>query len=1065
MPGIELALAQSRETHDEVARLLSRPAAFTRALENHPGPLERALAKHVDSGRTEEVADLLAVHATGGVVVLPELSARTARALGRPVEAARAILSLGGEEGAVARHATAATWALEGGDAALAAHALDGIARADYDDEVRAVCEQLAQVSVALAAQLFMRLAESPVAKDTDVGHALNAAQAQSDDFLAAEVGGWRVRQAPRDYRAWPLVSRGGILARTFFSRALAVEQRGDLEELNDREAGLIHGHREGSAQQATPELQSDPLWRARHFRGERKARAWRDLGEAATEQKRHVDAARLLARGGVSLQSAPIEVRLVADPALGTPRERASALAAALSNIADDKRAAPLKGALGELDARGYCGARHRVPLRANLAPVAAFADAVTRGEDVDPRALLDAPLNADARTTLAALFQSMGHEGLAMCLDARVAKRPSLGLSEIAERASAAAADGRALEAAGLLRLRISQTGVTPGAELQLREWARAAGRLELVAESLGREALVQTDEDRRVELLLERGALSLERLNRADDACRCAARAAKSGLRESDVGQLWIKAAERAADDDQLALALAFAEKSADGPARVGLVMRRAALLRRHGDPAAALVALDASLNAVPGSPELLAERAFALEALGENSAAAAAFVKAGGAQADKNRRFELRQRGAALFVELSDPDRAITALLRSAEEGDDGALVSAEEIARDAEAPALLEAVLALRLPRTDDAEIVRTLSLERARLLADHLNDRAGAIALLEQQAVDDERDIGARFALAEWYLADRRMLDAALAYESAASIEGIPDAARGPAAKEAAGLLSVIGDLDRAGPLADLAIRCGTVDDSVLSVARAHHQAREDFARVDELLELQLNLTDDNQAAAHVWMERARIRQQQLDDTMSARQALHRVLEFCPDHTEALDAMRVDADQHASWGALRAALSRAAEHSDDPAARAKWLIEISNLDLVRFEDLRAAEASIARALETRPKDPALLLQRAKIQVAGGQLTGLPALIAEAEAAGARNIPGDLQLVRGDALFDRWRPHGCAGGLRSGDRRSGELREGLRPARRPRRYPAQKGGGLGACTRVGHRQRA
>ncbi|HEY1098185.1 MAG TPA: hypothetical protein VGF99_04625, partial [Myxococcota bacterium] len=382
---------------------------------------------------------------------------------------------------------------------------------------------------------------------------------------------------------------------------------------------------------------------------------------------------------------------------------------------------------------------------------------------------------------------------------------------------------------------------------------------------------------------------------------------------------------------------------------------------------------------------------------------------------GAALAADERRQWRHRAAELLTRIvEDGDRSVTLAIEALcasfiDDNDLAALDEAEALARARAPRAPLAKVLELRLREIEDVNARRDLVLEHARLLHD-LDDGMGAIAMLEAQAVADPVDLGARLALAGWYLEGRRVLDAALAFESAARISGLPAVAFGPPAREAASLLAALGDLERAGPLADLAVTAGFDDLDVLAVAGAWHRAHDRWSTVDDLLDKELAHVTATRAIAHVWMERAVIRRDRLNDETAAKKALHRVLELVADHPRALQMMRDDAARADTWGALRMALFRAVDVVDDPVRQAGWLREIAQIDADRLDDRKAAQATIERALALAPDDVDSLVLKASLLVKAGQLDGLSAVMEKLERHGKSELPGQLHLVRGDALL-------------------------------------------------------
>jgi tetratricopeptide (TPR) repeat protein len=187
-------------------------------------------------------------------------------------------------------------------------------------------------------------------------------------------------------------------------------------------------------------------------------------------------------------------------------------------------------------------------------------------------------------------------------------------------------------------------------------------------------------------------------------------------------------------------------------------------------------------------------------------------------------------------------------------------------------------------------------------------------------------------------------------------------------------------------------------------------VAEAWHRAEGRFDKVDALLDREIALEPDARKQAHLYLERHNVRRDWLSDMAGAKKMLQAALEIDPGHERALDALRADAQRDGSWGPLRAALFRAAEASPDRPRAVLFLKEIATLDLERFSDPRAAEASIDRALEANPNDPDALLFKARLMVRAGSVDGVPAILERAERAGAKELPGLLNVVRGDGLL-------------------------------------------------------
>lgn len=1041
-----LVIELPRVSVDEAALwlrpLLSRKTILRRLVEAEPQGLSAALGLLVRTGDAAAVAEALGAVAPIGLsaALLSELASALA-VLGRPVDAARALLQAPPRRGSAGQTAArAAGLFAEGEDVRGAVDALLAAPLSEMDEGVISMAREVAKSAGGEGVPLLVRVALA-TADAVDVDAVLALAEQASPD-VALAVAGWYLNNAPLDVRAWRLVAaRGAGAAQQHFAVALA------LRGLAPWPADLVDdGARARRLRQGTLALHVARAWaEARRPRTalqharlgmEQASRrlAWRELAAAAGASGDDVGAARLLARAGVAMSAAPIEVRLAADPLLADPLPRAAAIADALGapELAGAvARRAPLVAAFDALDERGFAGARLRQDVHGARSGIVGQIDGNDLGAGVDPRAvlqLLGRRPSPSLRATAAALLGAAGHEDLAGRVDPRAARaqpvRPSWQTLEA--RALGAASAGRSLEAAGLLRLVAAAVGYSADRERMIQGLAEKAGRLDLAAESLGRMAGHATAAKERAALLRERALLLAGQPDDPRMMQRASANArAASALLPDDVdsARLWLQLAQMRPEADgspepahdlarDLAAALgAVARTTPKASERAECAAARVRLLvDKLGDSSGALLAVEESLLGMPGDKALLQERARTLSALGRHEDAGRAFQQAAAAAQEQLLRKDLRRAAAQAFLAAGRPDDAVEALLASIAEGDLAALAVAEPIARDLAGPRALDAVLELQLKDTREQQKRRVLTLERARLLADKLDDREGATLLLEQQAVEDDGDLGARLALAEWYLLDRRVLDAALAYESAASIPGLPPLSAGAPAREAACILASLGDLERAGPLAQSAVNAGVVDHRVLAVAEAWHRAHGRHAEVDGLLGREIDLEADVRMQATMWMERAELRRDMLNDAAAARKAVHRVLELVPDHEGALAVMRVEGARDGAWGPLRAALFRAVDFTPARSVQIARLQEIASLDAEHFNDLRAAEATIDRALAIDADNAQSLVLKARFLVRAGQIDGVPALIARAEQSGAVELPGLLQLVRGDGLL-------------------------------------------------------
>lgn len=1028
--GAELAGATVQEGAAWLRPLLTRgrilpslvDALGTRTGGEAAEPLAAVLDKLVKSGDGALVADALAALDAEAPLsaTLRAVLASALGALGRPGEAAAVLLAGAASASPEARaHLAreAARLFLEAQDLRMACDALLRLPLALLDDASATLGRDVAERAGGDGALLALRLAVG-TADEAFVDQALRLAAA-APPRVAQAVAAWRLRTAPLDERAWRLAAGGGGPAHEHFASALALRglspwPDGGSDELTRarrlRERTLSPMTLRAWREQRRPR---SALQRARLGDAAERAAAWRELaalaaggGGASAEAggaqiaAAQIAAARLLSRAGVPMSEAPIEVRLAADPALASPAARAGAIADALAvhlssaELSADRgaRRQALVAAFDRLDAQGFAGARLRQDVHGGRAGIVGQMDAADLGAGVDAVAIfrwLGRRPTAGMRATAAALLAAQGEEQLARVVDPRLFSAPPPTTSAALLR-SAAARAATPRERVGLLRLAAAVGGYDADLERAIQEAAEEARLPVILGESLGRMAGATADLALRAGLLRERAAVRAGFSELLPLACQDAAAAHALAPDDADTARLWLQLAEMSDAPREVAKALgAVVRTEPKAKVRDEAAARRVALLvdELH-DEDAALLAVEEALALAPEHAGLLLARGRVLAAMGQERAAAECWLQA-------------------------------------ARSGEAAALALAEPLVRKLDAPELLEPLLVLALGGKLSVDARRDRVLERATLLHDRLGDKMSALAVLEQQALADDQDLAARLTLAGWYAEERRFLDAALAYESASMVADLPPVSRGPAAREAACLLASLGDLERAGPLAEVAVGCGVVDHKVLAVASAWHRAHQRFEAVEQLLESDLALEPSAAGQAAIWLERARLRWDALHDAPGAKKALLRVLELDPGHEGALALLREDAERDGSFGALRAVLFRAAETAEEPARQKRLLLEIAALDLDRFNDSRAAEATLERVLVLDADDADALVLKARLRVKAGEVQGVATLLERAERAGARDLPGILQLVRGEGL------------LLSGERDS--AREALRKA--------------------------
>ena len=1016
-----------------VRRQLGRPAVLRGVVRSANDNAQRrltdtfsALAHADDAAR---VVELLAT-ITPRPFALTTVLADGLVSLGRQREAAEVLLAVaadGAPQRAPLLRATALL--LDVGAFGAAARALTAIAVNDIDADVLVLARDVVNRAardgaMADAARLAVVIGDASGDK-TLIALALGCADAAGGD-TAMSIAAARLRSG--DLRSLALLahhSLEGTTTQGFFGAWHAL--RSGVHSFAGhapRDFAVVAWMADRTRELLAPPLSSAKtvLSRARRGAPEKRAAAWKQLAAemAATDE---LGSARLLVRAGVPMAEAPLEVRLAVDPALAGDAARATAIAAGIGEVDVDRRAVVV-AAFDAAVARGASTARERLRVDGFAArlrgPLQIAVDNAAVGEAVDVhdvvRRLGRHPPRHD-RAQAAALLQLLGHSTLAVAVDPSVQSTAAVHTTDrlLALRT---VDDAAGLTALGALRL--SQlAGPRLDVEQRIEAIARQLDRADLLAESLMRQARLHQARDDRARALVRYAdvvvatdAVAASRAARAAFALDPTIAAAEAMLRAADARD------DAAAINEALSALLQLDSEGHGHVDRITLVRRQAALLaQRMLRPEEALSLLDTQTALTP-TFSLFVDKSELYERLLLQPLDAALALLAGieadgaGLSADDRRRH--RRHAADLLARIvEDGERSVSLAVETLcrafiDDGDLNALDDAEALARSRAPRGPLARVLELRLREIDDINARRELVLEHARLLHG-LDDNMGAIAMLEAQAVADPIDLGARLALATWYLKDRRILDAALAFESAARIPGLPAAGYGPAAREAASLLAGLGDLERAGPLADLAVSGGVDDLEVLTVAEAWHRAHDRWSMVDELLGKELEHLDEPRRMAHVWMERAVVRSVNLADEAAAKTALHRVLELVADHPRALQMMRDDAVRADTWGALRMALFRAVDVVDDIHRQSAWLREIATIDAEHLNDKKAAAATVERALALDPDDVDTLVLKAGLMVKAGQLDGLSAVIDRIEKKGHSELPGQLHLVRGDAL--------------------------------------------------------
>jgi tetratricopeptide (TPR) repeat protein len=646
---------------------------------------------------------------------------------------------------------------------------------------------------------------------------------------------------------------------------------------------------------------------------------------------------------------------------------------------------------------------------------------DAAAVGEFVDvPELLRTLGRRPDeaTRTTAAALLQSLGLPKLTTALAPSLRARGAFLQERLSREAASEqerSSQGTRSVHAQLGRLQLAQlSGPRIDVEEKILALAEQLHRPDIVVRSLHRLACLSPDEKEQAKLLLRRA----ESLRQAKTRASWASAVAAHRLHPQEASaRLLVGLAEQTSDRRAQEAALeALAACAEQEDTRVWALIQCARVVASaQGDPARAAEILGHATQRAPRLSLFEEHARIVREHLRDDVAAADVLIDAAvrSPELEGHARIALLRGVAenlAARPERSAIEKAVAALCRAHDLGDHDALAAAEALARQHGIDAGLGHVLDARLRDIDDVAARRELMLERARMLRES-GERAGGLALLEAQALADPVDLGARLALAEWYLADGRNVDAASAFESAARIPGLPLPVVGPPAREAAVLLAAAGNLEQAGPLAALAVDAGVVDADAVGVAEAWHRSRGNWVAVDELLGKQLTQGRDPARDARLWMERAALRRERTSDDAGARKAVAKVLELAPEDVQALQQTRDDALRSDTWGTLRAALLRASEATTNRTSYVAYLREMAAIDADRLGDVRSALALLDRILEVAPEDVDAMAGKALLMVRAGHVDGVSALMEQIESAGGdlQKLPGQLHLVRGDSL--------------------------------------------------------
>ncbi|MCP4502792.1 MAG: hypothetical protein GY822_22870 [Deltaproteobacteria bacterium] len=857
----------------------------------------------------------------------------------------------------------------------------------------------------------------------SDAAFALGEASLLLADYI--------LRLQPLHQGAWKHIANSGSAKASFFAASLSLRQGTELSNeisSHDEKWSFVDALRTKSVRSPQAPPLDGSVGRYSEMRQQPRAlrvQAWEKMANEAVSTGHDLASMRFLNRAGRSLDEVELGLRLRFDPELRAPHARSAFVSKRLQKLrlgggaaletanGGDSDVVILNDAFQELVEKGQTNASERAAVfGVDLAVVPQITDAYDAGWDLDAKEIVQSIRPSLAQSVRRVAAASLRHIGLDEVAESLLPTRTRTFSGQLSLRSASYL---------GLLK------GTSAASEQQLRTQLDNRVHGSLLDSSFGRELAVEDDVQKRASVWRQRLALDFSSEVLLLEA------AAKDTL-DAELTEDWLAALSKdfGADetigegthgDDEpdaalggsealvLSEALALNLSLPKEPAlKTELLLRLARLLRiRLRNPIEALAVLESYSEEVGRNPSVLKEIAACAEAAGQKNDAAQRLKLAAIAldPADPHRH-ELRRRAASLFEAIDDIDEAVALLSSSVEDEDEESVNHLEKLCeRNALAEPLL-LVLRYRLLKTSE-ENRRDASLALAWHLAHPLARRGEAIAVLESQAMLDADDRKARLVLARWYEDERRILDAALALESASTTGDVNDAEAAEAAANAAILLSVLGNLERAGPLASRALGLGVDNVALYSVAEAWYREQNMKPELDELLGKQLLLVDNLRLRAQLWLERSELRSEYLAGDDAAHEALLECLQCRPDQSDAVTRLKVYALRHEEWAEYRAVLSRAVEVSDDDVLCASWLQELAFVDSEHLNDSCAAQNALERAAVLAPDSGEIALAQARLAAELGRIEAVPALLQRARDLGLSNFEGSLLLAEGDGF--------------------------------------------------------
>jgi tetratricopeptide (TPR) repeat protein len=388
----------------------------------------------------------------------------------------------------------------------------------------------------------------------------------------------------------------------------------------------------------------------------------------------------------------------------------------------------------------------------------------------------------------------------------------------------------------------------------------------------------------------------------------------------------------------------------------------------------------------------------------EQQGDFAALVELLVARGRFTADPAQAGAFRHRAATLYVgPLAEPARAVDVYreILETEPGDDNARSQLQGLYERLERWNDLKDLLIDQLDRvTGDEARIEVLG-RLARLAEERFDDPAEAAEHLREVLMLAPFDEAARGSLERIYARTERW------HELVEVLEGAADREReaGNVTEELT-LLVRIGEIfdgrlsepERATDIYERVLERDPEHTRALAALARLYEAAEEWERCAEVLQKAAAAGRGGPDEAEVHFRLARLSESRLGDEAAALAQLQRAVELDPGHREANRALAAKCLAREDWPGLLAAWQREEPGIEDRAARVARLLEIATLQEAKLADPAGAVATLLRARELAPADPAVLLALSDgLLNAGRQDEAIPVLesLIDAETDGGR----------------------------------------------------------------------